>query len=112
MPSGREALDLADLGVHEHRRVAPDAADLAKHRQALVNLGAVVDLAGEQVDLTIEVVDQAQQAVEPLLRRLPPLERRQELAPALAEQIRVAGPGAPRGPQPPAPPTPRPPPPP
>src|SRR4051794_41769667 len=93
MPSGREALDLADLGVHEHRRVAPDAADLAKHRQALVNLGAVVDLAGEQRDLTIEVVAHAQQSVDPLLPRAPPPPPPQEPPPGPAHVARVAGAG-------------------
>src|SRR5207248_7922416 len=38
--------DLADLGDDQHRGVAPDAADLAKHVDALVDLGTSVDLAG------------------------------------------------------------------
>jgi hypothetical protein len=39
-----EARDVADLGDHQHRDVAPDAADLAEHLDVGVGLGAPVDL--------------------------------------------------------------------
>jgi hypothetical protein len=65
-----KAGDVADLGDHEHGGVGADAADLAEHPDAVVVLGALVDLARRCGDLAVEVGDQRQQRVEPPLRRL------------------------------------------
>jgi hypothetical protein len=65
MSGGGEGPDLADFGDDQHRRVAPDAADLAQRVQALVGLSPRVDLAGGGGDLPVEVTDQRHQAVQP-----------------------------------------------
>ena len=65
-----EAGDVADLGDHQHRDVAADAADLAEHLDVVVVLGERVDLAGGQRDLAVEVSDQTEQALEAPARRV------------------------------------------
>ena len=89
VPGGREAVDLADLGDHEHRGVAPDAADLAQHLDALVGLRARVDLAGGGGDLAVEVTDQRHQAVQAPARAVGQLQAGEELAAGFAEQVCV-----------------------
>ena len=91
MPGRREACDVADLGDDQHRRVAPNPADLTEHSDALVGLRASVDLAGGGGDLAVEVSDQRQQAVQPLARPVGQLERCEELLSAFAEQVGVLG---------------------
>ena len=85
MPGGGEPVDVADLGDDQHRGVAADAADLGEHVDAVVGLGALLDLGGRCVDLAVEVVDQRDQAVQPPARRLAQLQVGEELASALAE---------------------------
>ena len=85
--SAGEAGDVADLGDDEHRGVAADAADLAEHVDAVVGLGALLDLGGRLVALAVEVVDQRDQAVEPPARRGAQLKLGQKLAAAFAEQV-------------------------
>jgi hypothetical protein len=52
---GFEAVDIADLGDHEHRRVSPDAADLCEDPDALVVVGESLDLARGLVDLAVKI---------------------------------------------------------
>ena len=80
--------------IHEHRRVAADAADLAEHLHPLVGLGARVDLPGGGGDLAIKVTDQRQEAVQPPAGPVGQLEAREELLSALAEQVGVFLPDA------------------
>jgi hypothetical protein len=91
---GWEPSDIADLGDHEHRGVAPDPADLAEHLHPLVGLGARVDLTGGRGDLAIKVTDQRQEAVQPPAGPVGQLEAREELLSALAEQVGVFLPDA------------------
>ena len=63
MPGGREAGDVADLGDDQHRGVAPDAADLAQHVDAVIGLRSLLDLAGGRLDLAVKIADQRHQAV-------------------------------------------------
>jgi hypothetical protein len=58
-------VDVADFGDREHRCVEADAADLGEGLDALVGLGAALDLA--RGDLAVEVSDQA--SVESSRRR-------------------------------------------
>ena len=55
MAGGGEAGDVADLGDDQQRGVAADAADLAEHVDAVVFVGALLDLAGRVGDLAMEV---------------------------------------------------------
>jgi hypothetical protein len=87
---GGEALDRADLGDDQQRQVAPDAADLTQHLDALVVLGALIDVSGERVDLAVKVADQPQQHVKPCPWLGPKLEFGQKRAAAGAEQLAVA----------------------
>jgi hypothetical protein len=89
MAGAGEAGDVADLGDDQHRRVAPDAADLGQHVDAIIGLGALLDLARGVGDLAVEVVDQGDQAVQAPARRLAQLERGEQFATTLAEQVGV-----------------------
>jgi hypothetical protein len=81
--------DVADLGDDQHRGVAPDATDLGEHVDAVVGLGALVDLAGGLLDLAVKVADQRHQAVQAPPRRVAQLQAGEKLAAALAKQVRV-----------------------
>jgi hypothetical protein len=89
MAGGREAGDLADLGDDQHRRVAPDTADLGEHVDAVIGLGALLDLGRGLLDLAVEVADQRDQAVQSPSRRVAQLERDEEFAAAFAKQVGV-----------------------
>jgi hypothetical protein len=65
-----EAGNVAYLGDHQHRGVAPHAAELAEHLDPIVALGERVDLAGGRLDLAVEVSDQGKRALEPPAGRL------------------------------------------
>ena len=91
MASVREALDLACLRDHQHRRVRADRFQLDEDVDARVVLGERVDLAPGELDLAVEVIDQPEQAVEPATRRLPQLELGEEAASVRAEQALVRG---------------------
>ena len=81
-----EARHVADLGDHEHRRVAPDAADLAQHLHALVSLRARVDLP------VVAVISRSKSPISAIScpsagASRPAAPAREELASALAEQV-------------------------
>jgi hypothetical protein len=86
MAGGREPVDVADLGDDQHRGVAPNAADLGQHVDAIIGLGALLDLGGGRLDLAVEVADQRDHAVQPPARRVAQLESGEELAAAFAER--------------------------
>src|SRR5437588_2318600 len=87
MPGVGEALDLADLGDDQHRRVTADAADLSQDLDAIVSFGALIDLGAGRFELAVEVVDQRQQAIQTPAGRLAQLERLEKLAASLAEPV-------------------------
>src|SRR4051794_12967021 len=86
---GAEAVDLADLGDHQHRGVGADPAQLAEHVDAGVVAGERVDLTLRQLDLTVEVADQAEQTVETPPCRLAQIELGEEVTPARPEEVGV-----------------------
>jgi hypothetical protein len=85
-----KAGDVGDLGDDQPRGVAPDAADLAEHVDAVVGFGALLDLLGGVIDLAVEVVDERDQAVQPPPRRLAQFEVGEELAAAPCRRGRRA----------------------
>lgn len=85
-----EAFDLADLGDHEHGRVAADPPQLAEDVDARVVAGERVDLALGLLDLAIEVADQAEQAPESPPRRLATGYLGEVASATLAEEVAVA----------------------
>jgi hypothetical protein len=89
VPGGRESAHITDLGDDQHRRIAPDAVDLAQQPNALVAFGLAVDVFGGSVDLPVEVLNERQQAVDSLARRRSQLDRGEELSPGLSEQVGV-----------------------
>jgi hypothetical protein len=91
MLGGRKPFHVSDLGDDQHRRVAADPADLAQQLDALIGLGALVDLARGRGDLAVEVADQREQAVEPSTRRVGQLEAGEVLTAGGAEQVGVLG---------------------
>jgi hypothetical protein len=86
-----EATDVADLGDHQHRDVAADAADLTEHLDEGVVVGARVDLAAGLLDLAVEAVDQHHAAVQPPAGRLAKRQLGEEAAAAGAEEVGVGG---------------------
>src|SRR5271166_326060 len=89
MPGAWEAADLADLGDDQHRRVGANPADLAEHRDALVGLGARLDLPSRRRELAVEVIDQRKDALDSPAGRLAQLQASQELSPGAPEQVCV-----------------------
>ncbi len=88
MSSGREAVDVADLGDDQHRGVAPNAAELGQHGDAIIGLGLLLDLAGGLFDLAVKVADQRHQAVQPPPGRVTQRQRVEELTAAFASATR------------------------
>ena len=89
MAGAGKARDIADLGDDQHRGVAPDATDLSEHVDAIIGLGALVNLAGGLLDLAVKVADQRHQAVQAPPRRVAQLQAGEKLAAALAEEVGV-----------------------
>src|SRR5262249_20803293 len=77
-----EAGDVADLGDHEHRDVATDAADLTEHLDVGVFLSARVDLAAGLLHLPLPALHDGHPAGAPTPRPLAQLELGEEAAPA------------------------------